>query len=449
MGGSINSVPPLKGREAMAQKLTAKAPGFAAAFSALVQKGREEKLSVDSVVAGVLADVKSRGDTAVLEYTAKWDSLSLTGETLAFTKAEIEGAASNCKAETLTALKSAAKRIRDYHERQLPKGEEYTDTSGVRLGWRWTPVDSAGLYVPGGTAPLFSSVLMNAIPAKVAGVSRLVVTMPTPGGEANALMLAACAIAGVDEVYRIGGAQAIAALAYGTKTIAPVDKIVGPGNAYVASAKKQVFGTVGIDMVAGPSEVTVVADSANDPEWIASDLLAQAEHDASSQSVLITDDDGFADKVMAAVDSQLKTLPRGETAAASWKNHGAVIIVDQLEEAVALINEIAPEHLELAVENPDAIAKHVRHAGAIFLGRHSPEALGDYIAGPSHVLPTSGAARFSSGLGVLDFLKRTSLIGCGPEGLAAIGPGALVMARAESLDAHASSISLRLNSRLG
>mgnify|MGYP003640757573 CR=1 FL=1 len=433
----------------MVQKLLAKAPGFAAAFSALVQQGREDKLSVDGVVAEVLADVKTRGDEAVFEYTARWDLQTLTTETLAFTKAEIEGAASHCNAETLTALKTAAQRIRDYHERQLPKDEEYTDAGGVRLGWRWTPVDSAGLYVPGGTAPLFSSVLMNAIPAKVAGVGRLVVTMPTPGGQTNPLMLAACAIAGVDEVYRIGGAQAIGALAYGTKGIAPVDKIVGPGNAYVASAKKQVFGTVGIDMIAGPSEVTVVADSTNDPECIAADLLAQAEHDASSQSVLITDDEAFADKVMVAVDRQIKTLPRGETAAKSWKNHGAVIVVSQLAEAVALINEIAPEHLELAVENPDTLANKVRHAGAIFLGRHSPEALGDYIAGPSHVLPTSGAARFSSGLGVFDFLKRTSLIGCGPEGLAAIGPDALALARAESLEAHANSISLRLNSRLG
>lgn len=433
----------------MVQKLSAKAPGFAAAFSALVQQGREDKLSVDGVVAEVLADVKTRGDEAVFEYTARWDLQTLTTETLAFTKAEIEGAASHCNAETLTALKTAAQRIRDYHERQLPKDEEYTDAAGVRLGWRWTPVDSAGLYVPGGTAPLFSSVLMNAIPAKVAGVGRLVVTMPTPGGQTNPLMLAACAIAGVDEVYRIGGAQAIGALAYGTKGIAPVDKIVGPGNAYVASAKKQVFGTVGIDMIAGPSEVTVVADNTNDPECIAADLLAQAEHDASSQSVLITDDEAFADKVMVAVDRQIKTLPRGETAAKSWKNHGAVIVVSQLAEAVALINEIAPEHLELAVENPDTLANKVRHAGAIFLGRHSPEALGDYIAGPSHVLPTSGAARFSSGLGVFDFLKRTSLIGCGPEGLAAIGPDALALARAESLEAHANSISLRLNSRLG
>ncbi len=433
----------------MAQKLSAKTSGFATAFSALVQKGREEKLSVDGVVGDVLANVRARGDEAVLEYTARWDGLTLTAETIVFSRTEIEAAAMLCDAETLTALKSAAQRIRDYHERQLPKDEAYTDASGVRLGWRWTPVDSAGLYVPGGTAPLFSSVLMNAIPAKVAGVGRLVVTMPTPGGQANPLMLAACAIAGVDEVYRIGGAQAIGALAYGTKTIAPVDKIVGPGNAYVASAKKQVFGTVGIDMVAGPSEVTVVADSGNDPECIAADLLAQAEHDASSQSILITDDEAFADKVMAAVDSQLKTLPRGETAAKSWQNHGAVIVVGQLAEAAALINDIAPEHLELAIEDPDTLAGHVRHAGAIFLGRHSPEALGDYVAGPSHVLPTSGAARFSSGLGVLDFLKRTSLIGCGPEGLRAIGPGALAMARAESLDAHANSISLRLNSRRG
>ena len=428
----------------MAQKLSASSPGFASAFAALVAKSREVKTNVDGIVAGVLADVKTRGDSAVIEYSNRFDRISLTPATLAFGKAEIDGAAAKCDAKTLGALKEAAMRIRDYHERQLPKDEYYTDDSGIGLGWRWTAVSSAGLYVPGGTAALFSSVLMNAVPAKVAGVQRLVVTMPTPEGKTNPLTLAACAVAGVDEVYRVGGAQAIGMLAYGTQTVKAVDKIVGPGNAYVTSAKKQVFGTVGIDMIAGPSEVTVVSDAASNPAWIAADLLAQAEHDASSQSVLITDNDAFADRVMAAVEKQLAALPRRETASKSWNDNGAVIVVQKLEDAAALVNQIAPEHLELAVADPKALLKDIRHAGAIFLGRHTPEAVGDYIAGPSHVLPTSGAARFSSGLGVLDFLKRTSLIDCGRSGLKAIGPGALAMAEAEVLDAHALSISLRL-----
>jgi len=428
----------------MAQKLSAGSPGFAAAFAALIAKSRDVKTNVDGVVTGVLADVKARGDAAVIEYSNKFDRLALTPATLAFSKAEIEGAAARCDAKTLGALKEAAARIRDYHQRQLPRDEYYTDDSGIGLGWRWTAVSSAGLYVPGGTAALFSSVLMNAVPAKVAGVQRLVVTMPTPDGKVNPLTLAACAVAGVDEVYRVGGAQAIAMLAYGTESVKAVDKIVGPGNAYVTSAKKQVFGTVGIDMIAGPSEVTVVSDNASDPAWIAADLLAQAEHDASSQSVLITDDDAFADRVIAAVEKQLKALPRRETATKSWNDNGAVVVVEKLEDAVALVNQIAPEHLELAVAAPQALMKDIRHAGAIFLGRHTPEAVGDYIAGPSHVLPTSGAARYASGLGVLDFLKRTSLIDCGAVGLQAIGPGALAMAEAEVLDAHALSISLRL-----
>jgi histidinol dehydrogenase len=433
----------------MARKLMASASGFATAFSELVKKGREEKLSVDGAVADILADVKTRGDDALIEYAERFDGASLSAKTLAFTGSEISSAAAQCDGETLKALSAAAERIRDYHQRQLPKDVEFTDAQGIRLGWKWTPVSSAGLYVPGGTAALFSSVLMNAVPAKVAGVERLVVTMPAPGGEINPLMLAACKIAGVNEVYRLGGAQAIGALAYGTKTITPVDKIVGPGNAYVASAKKQVFGTVGIDMIAGPSEVTVVADSANDPEWIAADLLAQAEHDVSSQSILITDDDAFADTVIETVEAQLKTLPRAEIAAKSWENNGAVVVVGHINDATDLVNEIAPEHLELAIDEPELLAKRVRHAGAIFLGRYSPEAIGDYIAGPSHVLPTSGAARFSSGLGVFDFLKRTSLISCEPEGLAAIGAGAVTMANAEGLDAHARSVSLRINRRRG
>ena len=428
----------------MALKLSARDPGFAAAFAGLISKSREVKTNVDDVVAGVLADVKTRGDAAVIDYSAKFDRINLTSATLAFSKAEIEGAAAHCDPKTLAALKQAAARIRDYHLRQLPRDEYYTDAAGVGLGWRWTPVASAGLYVPGGTAALFSSVLMNAVPAKVAGVERLVVTMPTPDGKTNPLTLAACAVAGVDEVYRVGGAQAIAMLAYGTATMKPVDKIVGPGNAYVTSAKKQVFGIVGIDMIAGPSEVTVVSDGASDPDWVAADLLAQAEHDASSQSILITDDTAFADRVLAAVEKQLTGLARQTTARDSWRDNGAVIVVEVLEDAVDLVNQIAPEHLELAVAEPHAMMKNIRHAGAIFLGRHTPEAIGDYIAGPSHVLPTSGAARFSSGLGVLDFLKRTSLIDCGSQGLAAIGPGAFAMAEAEVLGAHAASVSLRL-----
>ena len=425
----------------------ATAAGFSLAFSKFIQKSREEKLSVDGVVADIIADVKARGNAAVVEYTKRFDGDSLGVDALAFTSTETAEALEKCDAKTLKALHVAAERIREYHQKQLPRDEQYVDAQGVRLGWRWTALYSAGLYVPGGTAPLFSSVLMNAIPAKVAGVDRLVVTMPATNGVVNPLMLAACSIAGVDEIYRIGGAQAIAALAYGTETVSPVDKILGPGNSYVSSAKKQVFGMVGIDMVAGPSEVTVVADGANDPEWIAADLLAQAEHDASSQSILITDNEVFADRVMKAVESQLKTLPRAEIAAKSWKNNGAVIIVDRLADVAALIDEIAPEHLELAIEDPDGLAEQVRHAGAIFLGRFSPEAIGDYIAGPSHVLPTSGAARFSSGISVSDFLKRTSLIACEFENLVEIGPSAVDMAQAESLDAHARSIALRLRSR--
>lgn len=428
----------------MAVFLDTKDQGFNAAFDALLAKSRDEKVNVDAGVAGILNDVKARGDAAVVDYTARFDRQTLTPATLRFSPTEIEEAFTHCDKETLLTLEVAAARIRDYHQRQMPRDEFYTDASGIGLGWRWTAVSSAGLYVPGGTAALFSSVLMNAIPAKVAGVDRLVVTVPTPEGKTNPLMLAACRIAGVDEVYRIGGAQAVGALAYGTATIRKVDKIVGPGNIYVTSAKKQVFGSVGIDMVAGPSEVTVVADAANDPQWIAADLLAQAEHDTSSQSILITDDAAFARKVEAAVAAMLVTLPRAEIARASWSAHGAIVVVKDLADAVPLIDRIAPEHLELAVANPAPLSQRVRHAGAIFIGRHTPEALGDYIAGPSHVLPTSGAARFSSGLGVFDFLKRTSLIDCGAAQLPAIGPGAVRMAKAEALEAHALSVAMRL-----
>ncbi len=429
----------------MAKLLFATDKNFEADFTALVNASRDEKSDVDGAVAGILADVKKRGDAAVLEYTAKWDRQALTADKLTFTKDEIQTAAKLCDAETLKALHIAAERIADYHRRQIPKDELYTGAEGIKLGWRWTAVSSAGLYVPGGTAALFSSVLMNAVPAKVAGVPRLVVTLPTPDGKTNPLMLAACHIAGVDEVYRIGGAQAIAALAYGTATIKAVDKIVGPGNAYVASAKKQVFGTVGIDMVAGPSEILVVADNSNDPAWIAADLLSQAEHDPSSQSVLITDSEDFARRALAAVESHLITLPRADIARTSWNKHGGVIVVNKLQDAAALVDRIAPEHLELAVADAKPLMNAITHAGAIFVGRHTPEALGDYIAGPSHVLPTSGTARFSSGLGVFDFLKRTSIVDCSAEGLAAIGPSALSMARAEELDAHALSVAIRLN----
>ncbi len=429
----------------MAFRLSTRDADFEGRFASLIAQTREQKLDVDGVVAGILADVKTRGDAALLEYTNRFDRVNLGAAHLRVTAEEIAAATKNCQPETLAALKTAAERIRDYHARQMPADASFDDGKGVSLGWRWTSVDSAGLYVPGGTAALFSSVLMNAVPAKVAGVKRLVVCMPMPDGKTHPLMLAACAIAGVDEVYRVGGAQAIAALAYGTATIKPVDKIVGPGNAYVASAKKQVFGTVGIDMVAGPSEVTVVADAANDPAWIAADLLAQAEHDTAAQSILITDDAAFADRVSAAVDSALKTLPRGEIAAKSWADHGLIVVVDKLNDVAPLIDRIAPEHLELAVADPQPLLKAVRHAGAIFIGRYTPEAVGDYIAGPSHVLPTSGSARFSSGLGVFDFLKRTSLINCTVEGLRAIGRDAVMMAEAEALDAHASSIAVRLN----
>jgi histidinol dehydrogenase len=429
----------------MSRLLFATDPGFESAFQALITDSREERADVDGVVAAILADVKARGDVAVLEYTTRWDRQTLVPGSMAFPRADIIAAKSKCAPTTLAALRTAAERIADYHRRQLPKDEFYTGADGVGLGWRWTAVDSAGLYVPGGTAALFSSVLMNAVPAKVAGVKRLVVTLPTPDGTTNPLMLAACEIAGVDEVYRIGGAQAIAALAYGTATIKPVDKIVGPGNAYVASAKKQVFGTVGIDMVAGPSEILVVADAANDSGWIAADLLSQAEHDVSSQSILITDNEAFARRVLEAVDSHLKTLPRADIARASWQKNGAVIVVQNLSDAAALVDRIAPEHLELAVADAKQLMAAIRHAGAIFIGRHTPEALGDYIAGPSHVLPTSGTARFSSGLGVYDFLKRTSIVDCSAAGLNSIGPAALAMARAEELGAHALSVSIRLN----
>lgn len=429
----------------MPKRLNSTDTDFETAFESLLTASREEKSDVDGVVFGIIADVKARGDEAVLEYTAKFDRLDVTAGDLAIPPDEIAAAESACDPDLLETMREAATRIRSYHERQMPADLRYDASDGVSLGYRWTAMKAAGLYVPGGTAALFSSVLMNAVPARVAGVERLVVTLPTPDGKTTPSMLAACSIAGVDEVYRVGGAQAIAALAYGTSTIKPVDVIVGPGNAYVASAKKQVFGDVGIDMVAGPSEVTVVADGQNDPAWIAADLLAQAEHDASSQSILITDDESFGGRVAEAVELQIKSLGRADIAQASWQAHGGIIVVQSMDEAPALVDRIAPEHLELAVEDPESLSEKIRNAGAIFLGRYTPEAVGDYIAGPSHVLPTSGTARFSSGLSVMDFLKRTSLIGCTADGLRSIGKGAAAMAEAEDLAAHARSVSIRLN----
>ncbi len=418
---------------------------FEQAFAALLSEKRETEADVNDAVSAILADVKARGDAAVCEATAKFDRFNLTPDGMAFGPAEISAARGACDADTLAALELAASRIRDFHEKQVPNDLDETDLAGLRLGYRWSAVAAAGLYVPGGTAAYPSSVLMNAVPAKVAGAGRLVMAVPTPDGIINPLVLAAAEIAGVDEIYRIGGAQAIGALAYGTDTIAPVDKIVGPGNAYVAAAKRQVFGTVGIDMIAGPSEILVLADGQNDPAWIAADLLSQAEHDTAAQAILMTDDAVFADAVVSAVDGHLKTLPRAETAGESWRNYGAVIVVPDLPAALPLIDRIAPEHLEIATEDARALAAGVGNAGAIFMGRFVPEALGDYLAGPNHVLPTARSARFSSGLGVLDFLKRTSMIECGSDGLNAVGPAAVTLARAEGLDAHALSISIRLN----
>ena len=428
----------------MPVSLDARSADFEARFAELLAGKRETSVDVADAVAAILDEVRRDGDAALIRLTAKFDRQELTPATLRVSAAEIAAAEAACAPELLEALDLAAARIRSFHEKQLPEDLSYTDAVGARLGLRWTAVDAAGLYVPGGTASYPSSVLMNAIPAKVAGVARLVMVVPMPGGAVNPLVLAAAKRAGVDEIYRVGGAQAVGALAYGTATIRPVDKIVGPGNAYVAAAKRRVFGTVGIDMIAGPSEVLVVADADNDPDWIAVDLLSQAEHDAAAQAILITDDAGFAAAVSAAVDKRLATLPRGNIAAASWRDHGALIVVPSLAEAPALIDRVAPEHLELAVADPDALAAKVRHAGAIFLGRTTPVALGDYVGGPNHVLPTARSARFSSGLGVLDFLKRTTLLGASPEAIAAIGPAAVRLAESEGLSAHALSVSLRL-----
>lgn len=425
--------------------LDTKDAGFEEAFTALLGMKREDSPDVDAVVAGIIADVRTRGDSAVIELTAKFDRMQLTPETLRFSEAEIEAECAKVSAEDRAALELAAARVRAYHAAQMPEDKRWTDEVGASLGWRWTAVSAAGLYVPGGLASYPSSVLMNAIPAKVAGVERLAIVVPTPDGVANPLVLLAARIAGVDEVYRIGGAQAIAALAYGTQTIAPVDKITGPGNAFVAAAKRRVFGKVGIDMIAGPSEILVIADKDNDPDWIALDLLSQAEHDESAQSILITDDADFGRAVAAAVDKRLETLERRAIAGASWRDFGAVITVGDMDEAVRLSDRIAPEHLELCVDDADALCEKIRHAGAIFIGAWTPEAIGDYIGGPNHVLPTARSARFSSGLSVMDFLKRTTLSRMTPEAIAAIGPSAERLAQSESLEAHGLSVRARLD----
>jgi histidinol dehydrogenase len=425
--------------------LDARQDDFEAAFAALLDAKRETQPDVDAAVAAILDDVRREGDTALLRYTKKFDGVDLTATTMRVTRDDVAEALKVCPKETFAALESAASRIIDFHRRQIPEDLDYKDGAGVRLGYRWTAIGSAGLYVPGGTAAYPSSVLMNAVPARVAGVERLVMTVPAPQGKLNPLVLAAAHIVGVTEIYRVGGAQAVGALAYGTATIRPVDKIVGPGNAYVAAAKRRVFGTVGIDLIAGPSEILVVADNLNDPAWIAADLLSQAEHDTAAQAILITDDADFGRRVSEAVDAHLTTLPRAAIARESWKVHGAIIVVGKLADAVALVDRIAPEHLELAVAEPEPLARRIRNAGAIFLGRYAPEALGDYVAGPNHVLPTARSARFSSGLGVLDFMKRSSMIGCDATGFAAVAPAAECLAKAEGLDAHALSLSIRTN----
>ena len=428
----------------MPLRLDARAAGFAAAFDALVNDRREAATDVRAVVADVIAAVRDRGDAALTDYTRRFDRIDVAADGLRIPAAEIAAARGACDPGVLAALELAATRIRDFHAAQRPEDKRVTDDTGTISGYRWRPIDAVGLYVPGGLASYPSSVLMNAIPAKVAGVDRLVMVTPTPDGRINPLVLAAAELAGVDEIYRVGGAQAVAALAHGTTTIAPVDKIVGPGNAYVAEAKRQVFGQVGIDMIAGPSEILVVADAASDPCHVAADLLSQAEHDLTAQAILITDDAAFADAVVAAVDTTLATLATGDVARASWERFGAIILVDDLAQAPVLIDRLAPEHLALSVDAPERLLEQVRHAGSVFLGRLTPEAIGDYVGGPNHVLPTGRRARFSSGLSVTDFMKRTTYLQVSPRGLAAIGPAAVALANAEGLPAHALSVAVRL-----
>ncbi len=415
-------------------------------FKALLSGKREVSEDVDQIVRDILERVRTEGDKAVLDYTARFDRLQAESMAeLTVSAAEIDAALAKVPQETLDALQLAHDRIHAHHARQMPKDDRYTDPIGVELGSLWTAVEAVGIYVPGGTASYPSSVLMNAVPAKVAGVERIVMVVPSPDGVLNPLVLAAARIAGVTEIYRIGGAQAVAALAYGTQTVAPVAKIVGPGNAFVAAAKRRVFGTVGIDMIAGPSEVLILADSGNNADWLAADLLAQAEHDTAAQSILITDSEDLASQVEAAVEAQLKTLPREDVARASWQDYGAIILVDDLEAAMPLANRIAPEHLELAVADPEALLKKVRNAGAVFLGHYTPEAIGDYVGGSNHVLPTARSARFSSGLSVLEFVKRTSILKCNADNLRQLGPAAIALGESEGLSAHARSVSIRLN----
>src|SRR5947207_1354004 len=428
-------------------RLDHRAPDFAERFQKFLATKREAAGDVEEVVRAIIADVAEGGDAALVELSRKYDRIDLEQTGLKVTSEEIELAYAACDRKALDALAFARDRIESYHRRQLPKDERFTDALGVELGSRWTAIEAVGLYVPGGTAAYPSSVLMNAVPAKVAGVPRMVMVVPAPDGKLAPLVLAAAKLAGVDEVYRVGGAQAVAALAYGTETIAPVAKIVGPGNAYVAAAKRLVFGKVGIDMIAGPSEVLILADKTGHPDWIAADLLAQAEHDASAQSILITDDAAVADNVETAVAAQVTSLPRASVAAASWRDFGAVILVGALDEALPLVDAIAPEHIEIVSEKAEHLASRIRNAGAIFLGAHTPEAIGDYVGGSNHVLPTARSARFSSGLSVLDFMKRTSILKCGPDQLRALGPAAITLGEAEGLDAHARSVAMRFNPR--
>ena len=419
---------------------------FDSDFARLLNMKREQDEDVNLAVNDIINDLRERGDAALCDYTQHFDRNDMTTDMLRVSADEIDSAEAKCEQETLQALDVASKRIADFHARQKPQDERFTDAQGVELGHRWTAVSAAGIYVPGGLASYPSSVLMNALPAKVAGVERLVMVVPMPDGKVNPLVLAAAKRAGVDEIYKVGGAQAIAALAFGTETIQPVDVIVGPGNAYVAAAKKQVFGRVGIDMVAGPSEILVVADSENDPAWIAADLLSQAEHDSVAQSILMTDDEVFAEIVCGEVERQLSELPREKIARQSWENFGAVVLVPDLtQDGPELIDRLAPEHLELAVKDPESLSENIRHAGAIFLGRYTPEAIGDYIAGPNHVLPTARAARYASGLSVLNFMKRSSLVSCSVDSLREIGMDAIRLAEAEGLSAHARSVAIRLN----
>jgi histidinol dehydrogenase len=431
----------------MPLRLHSQSADFAERFSAFLGVKREAAHDVEQVVRGILAEVRSGGDKALLALTARFDRFDLAKTALRVSAAEIAEAERACDPQALAALNLARERIEAYHARQKPKDERFTDALGVELGSKWTAIEAVGLYVPGGTAAYPSSVLMNAVPAKVAGVPRLVMAVPAPEGKLSPLVLAAAKLAGVDEIYRIGGAQAVAALAYGTETIAPVAKIVGPGNAYVAAAKRLVFGQVGIDMIAGPSEVLILADKTGNAGWIAADLLAQAEHDQSAQSILITDEAALADEAGRAVETQIKTLARAAVADASWRDFGAIITVGKLDDAVALVDRLAPEHLEIVAADAEALAGRIRNAGAIFIGAHTPEAIGDYVAGSNHVLPTARSARFSSGLGVLDFMKRTSILKCGPAQLRALAPAAIALGEAEGLTAHARSVAIRLNQK--